>query len=58
MQTMNQSLAEVVRRRLISREDALNRSTNPEELQQLLQHDGAAGTAPPNAAAASPFARR
>ena len=41
MQTMNQSLADLVRRRLIMREDALNRSTLPDELMQLLQHDAA-----------------
>ena len=40
MQTLNQSLADLVRRRLITREDALNRSTGPDELVQLLQHDG------------------
>jgi twitching motility protein PilT len=58
MQTMNQSLADLVRRRLITREDAMNRSTNPEELAQLLQ--GADGAAPATApaASASPFARR
>ncbi len=39
MQTMNQSLADLVRRRLITREDALNRSTLPDELMQLLQHE-------------------
>jgi Tfp pilus assembly pilus retraction ATPase PilT len=44
MQTMNQSLADLVRRRLITREDALNRSTLPDELMQLLQHE-----APPTA---------
>jgi twitching motility protein PilT len=41
MQTMNQSLADLVRRRLIMREDALNRSTLPDELMQLLQHEAA-----------------
>jgi twitching motility protein PilT len=39
MQTMNQALADLVRRRLITREHALNRSTVPDELAQLLQHD-------------------
>jgi len=39
MQTMNQSLADLVRRRVITREDALNRSTVPDELVQLLQHE-------------------
>ncbi|MBI4245703.1 MAG: Flp pilus assembly complex ATPase component TadA, partial [Candidatus Rokubacteria bacterium] len=61
MQTMNQSLADLIKRRLITREDALNRSTNPEELVQLLQHEGAApGAAPAGAAGGgpSPFARR
>ncbi len=42
MQTMNQSLADLVRRRLITREDALNRSTLPDEFMQLLQHDAPA----------------
>jgi twitching motility protein PilT len=62
MQTMNQSLAELVKKRLISREDALNRSTLPEELTQLLHGEGTlpASAAPPGASAAgsSPFARR
>ena len=42
MQTMNQSLADFVRRRLITRDHALNRSTVPDELTQLLQHEGPA----------------
>jgi len=60
MQTMNQSLADLVRRRLITREDALNRSTIPEELQQLLQGDGGGPAATSNAPAggSSPFAKR
>jgi len=45
MQTMNQSLVDLVRRRLITREDALNRSTLPDELIQLLQHDAASTAA-------------
>ena len=44
MQTLNQSLADLVRRRLITREHALNRSTVPDELTQLLQHDGPLAT--------------
>jgi len=36
MRTMNQSLAELVQRGLITREEALNRTTLPDELQQLL----------------------
>jgi twitching motility protein PilT len=39
MQTMNQSLVDLVRRRLITRSDALNRTTLADELAQLLQHD-------------------
>jgi twitching motility protein PilT len=45
MQTMNQSLVDLVRRRLITREAALNRSTLPDELMQLLQHDPPPGAA-------------
>jgi twitching motility protein PilT len=61
MQTMNQSLADLIRRRLISREDGVNRSTLPDELQQLLAHES--GAAAPAAAGggtggASPFAKR
>jgi len=36
MQTMNQSLAGLVQQQRISREEALNRTTNPEELAQLV----------------------
>jgi twitching motility protein PilT len=42
MQTMNQALADLVRRRQITRDLALNRSTVPDELAQLLQHEGPA----------------
>jgi twitching motility protein PilT len=55
MQTMNQSLADLIRRRQITREDGLNRSMLVEELTQLLGHDA---PAPAAAASASPFARR
>jgi twitching motility protein PilT len=60
MQTMNQSLAELVKRRQIARDEAMNRSTLPEELGQLLAGDGAGATAPPAglAGSGSPFARR
>jgi twitching motility protein PilT len=59
MQTMNQALADLVRRKLITREDALNRSTLPEELTQLLSHEsGSAAATAPAAAGASPFAKR
>src|SRR5215510_5702282 len=57
MQTMNQSLADLTKRRLITKEDALNRSTLVEELLQLLAHDGPAATASAGAGA-SPFAKR
>ena len=60
MQTMNQSLAELVQKRRISREEALNRSTLPEELAGLLGSAGVASGAPAAAAGAgsSPFGRR
>src|SRR5262249_42527172 len=47
MQTMNQSLAALVRRGEIAREEALSRSTTPDELGQLLS---GAGGAPRSAA--------
>jgi twitching motility protein PilT len=60
MQTMNQSLAELVKRRLITREDAMNRSTLPDELAQLLQNEGTGAGQPAGATAggSSPFAKR
>src|SRR5713101_2671270 len=59
MQTMNQSLADLTRRKLITREEALNRSTLPEELIQLLGNEGVGPPAAATAAAgASPFAKR
>jgi twitching motility protein PilT len=36
MQTMNQSLANAFQRRLITMEDALGRSSDPEELRNLM----------------------
>jgi twitching motility protein PilT len=51
MQTMNQSLAGLVQKRRISREEAMHRTTIPEELEGLL-----AGAA--NAAPAAPAATR
>jgi twitching motility protein PilT len=42
MQTMNQSLADLYLRRIISHEDALQRSSDPEELQNLIQNPSAA----------------
>jgi len=57
MQTMNQALVELISRRQITRDEAMNRSTNPEELAQLLlQVEGAAAGAA--ASAGSPFNRR
>ncbi len=58
MQTMNQSLADLVKKRLISREDALNRSSLPEELLQLLGAEGAAAVPGAAASGSSPFAKR
>jgi twitching motility protein PilT len=59
MQTMNQSLAELVKRRQISRDDAMNRSTLPEELAQLLQNEGGSNSAvPAGAGGSSPFSRK
>ena len=64
MQTMNQSLFELVQKRRIARDEALNRSTMPEELLQLLSSQGSAGSAAGTAAGAatagsgSPFGRR
>jgi twitching motility protein PilT len=60
MQTMNQSLCELVQKRRISREEALNRSTLPDELAGLLgTGPGASAGAPAVAGAGgSPFGRR
>ena len=59
MQTMNQSLAELVQKRRISRDEALNRSSLPEELAGLLGSASAPSAAPAAAAAGgSPFGRR
>jgi twitching motility protein PilT len=64
MQTMNQSLVDLVKKRLITRDEATNRSTLPDELLQLLQNEGVGGApgAPVGAGAggggASPFGRR
>jgi len=57
MQTMNQSLVELVQRRRISREEAVNRSMLPEELSQLLAA-GSGGPAAAGLAGSSPFGRR
>lgn len=43
MQTMNQSLASLYQRRIISLEDALGRSPDPDELRQMLSGAGSLG---------------
>ncbi len=67
MQTMNQSLLTLIQRRKISKEEALNRTTNPDELLQLLSGPspgpsgpagGPARSAAPGAPGGSPFAKR
>jgi twitching motility protein PilT len=60
MQTMNQSLADLIRRRQITRDDGMNRSVLPEELAQLLQSEGGGATpaATAGAGSGSPFSRR
>jgi twitching motility protein PilT len=45
MQTMNQSLASLLQRRLVTMEDALARSSDPEELRQLINSGGGAALA-------------
>ena len=42
MQTMNQSLYNLFARRLITRDDALNRSMEPDELDSMMRHGGRA----------------
>src|SRR5713226_4991293 len=56
MQTMNQSLADLVRRNQITRDEALNQSMMVEELLQLLEGGAPAPAAP--AHGASPFSKR
>jgi twitching motility protein PilT len=61
MQTMNQSLVNLVQRGKISRDDALNRTTNPQELVQLLATGSVASGGAVGSAAGetvSPFGRR
>ncbi len=59
MQTMNQSLLDLVQKRKISREEALNRSTLPEELAQQLTSTAPAGhpAASVSGGGSSPFGR-
>jgi twitching motility protein PilT len=58
MQTMNQSLADLIKRRQITREDGTNRSTLPDELAQLLAHEGATGGGAAAVGGGSPFSKR
>ncbi len=44
MQTMNQSLAGLYQRRLISLDDALGRSSDPDELRQMIGQGGGSGS--------------
>ena len=57
MQTMNQSLLELVQKRKISREEALNRSTLPEELAQQLTTATPGGHPTASVSGGSPFGR-
>ena len=57
MQTMNQSLVELVQKRRISREEALNRSMLPEELAQLVSGISG-GPATASLTGSSPFGKR
>jgi len=57
MQTMNQSLFELVQKRKISREEALNRSTLPEELAQLTGAVNGGHSVASTSGSSSPFGR-
>jgi twitching motility protein PilT len=57
MQTMNQSLLDLVQKRKISREEALNRSTLPEELAQQLTSAAPGGHPTASVSGGSPFGR-
>jgi twitching motility protein PilT len=52
MQTMNQSLASLYSRRMISLDDAMGRSSDAEELKQLIAQGGGATPARKAAGAA------
>src|SRR5260370_36613888 len=58
MQTMNQSLIELVQKRQISREEALNRSMQPEEPSQLVSATAGRGPARATPPAHSPLRKR
>ena len=46
MQTMNQGLYDLLSRRIISNEDAIGRSSDPDELRQMIANGGVANPAP------------
>jgi len=50
MQTFNQSLASLVVKRLITQEEAFGRSSDPEELRNILSSGAMAGTLPGHSA--------
>ncbi len=58
MQTMNQALVQLVQKRLITRDEAMNRSMIPDELTQLLSGSAAGAPAAQPAGTGSPFGRR
>ena len=58
MQTMNQSLLTLVQQGTIAREEALNRTMDPQELSQLLSGSLGGAAATGGARASSSFARR
>ena len=60
MQTMNQSLLNLVQRGTIAREEALNRTMDPQELTQLMTGTagGVAAGSPSGIRNSSPFAKR
>jgi twitching motility protein PilT len=58
MQTMNQALVQLVQKGLIARDEAMSRSTMPDELAQLLSGAAAGVAAAHSAAGGSPFGKR
>ena len=58
MQTFNQSLATLYHKRLITIDAAISRSSNPEELQELINRGSGINTAGAQAAAGQPTTRR
>ena len=56
MQTFNQALASLFHKRLITREVAIQRSSNPDELRDLIEHGSGLNTGNGNGSAQSPSA--